>query len=962
MNKEEKENVDLLSEIVIYNKYAKYIPELKRRETWNEIVQRYLDMLHNKFPDLNKEIYEKGQLILNKKVLPSMRAMQFAGKAIEKNEARIYNCAYLPIDDVDAFSEVMFLLLGGTGVGYSVQFKHVEKLPEIKKPTKAQKYLIQDSIIGWADAVKHLMKSYFGLRNTKPKFDFSDIRPLGSRLKTAGGKAPGPEPLQRCLFEIERILESKNNGDKLNTLEVHDIICHLADSVLAGGIRRAALLSLFSVDDELMLGCKFGNWWELNPQRGRANNSAVLLRHKITKSVFMDLWKKIELSGSGEPGFGFTNNSDWGTNPCVTGDTEILTKEGYRTIESLVNKEVDIWNGFEWSNVTPKITGYNQHLLKVTLSDGRELICTDYHNWILAEGYTGKNKKVETKDLKIGDKIIKYNFPIIKEGESTTLKHAYTQGFISAEGMDDYNHFWLYEPKYMCKDRLDIRIESNEYKNINNIGRKSIHYNDIYESKDFVPFNWSLTYKIEWLSGLFDGDGTELIEGGLQLSSTNLNFLKDLQKLVSTLGINSKICYGNEEGMRLMPDGKGSFKEYFCNTSYRICIGSVQIQDLKKLGLKCNRLKFDKTPQRDASQFVKIVKIEDAGYANEVYCFNEPIKHYGVFNGILTGQCFEIALRPFQMCNLCEINVSNIESQEDLNNRVITASFFGTLQASYTDFHYLRPIWKKTCEKDALLGLGMTGIASMEVFKYNLEEASNCAKLVNKDLAKKININSAARITCIKPSGTTSCVLGTSSGIHAWHDKFYIRRMQVSKNEDIYKYLIKEHPHLVKDHLLISNSAVIELPIKAPDNAVIRTESALDLLERVKKVSQQWIKPGHVSGDNTHNVSATISIDKNRTYVKASFINYKEKPIELDEWQAVGEWMWENKEFYNGLSVLPYDGGTYSQAPFETITEEEYNKLASQIKPIKLSDIIEEDDNTDLKGELACSGDNCVIK
>jgi len=148
MNKEEK-GVDLLSEIVVFNKYAKYIPELKRRETWTEIVQRYLDMLNSKFPTLSKEIYENGQYILNKKILPSMRAMQFAGQAIEKNEARIYNCAYLPIDDIDAFSEVMFLLLGGTGVGYSVQFKHIDKLPEIKKSTKSQKYLVQDSIIGW---------------------------------------------------------------------------------------------------------------------------------------------------------------------------------------------------------------------------------------------------------------------------------------------------------------------------------------------------------------------------------------------------------------------------------------------------------------------------------------------------------------------------------------------------------------------------------------------------------------------------------------------------------------------------------------------------------------------------------------------------------------------------------------------------------------------------------------------
>jgi ribonucleoside-diphosphate reductase alpha chain len=259
---------------------------------------------------------KNSQYIFDKKVLPSMRALQFAGPAIQKNEARIYNCCYLPVDDYRAFAEIMFLLLGGTGVGYSVQFKHIEKLPEIRKPIKEQKFLVGDSIEGWADAVKHLIGSYLGYRNTKPRFDFSDIRAKGQRLITAGGKAPGPEPLKKCLFELEQILERKANGEKLQTIEVHDMICHIADSVLAGGIRRAALISLFSADDEQMLTCKFGSWWETNPQRGRANNSAVLVRHRVTKEFFLDLWKKIELSNAGEPGIYFTNNPDWGTNPC----------------------------------------------------------------------------------------------------------------------------------------------------------------------------------------------------------------------------------------------------------------------------------------------------------------------------------------------------------------------------------------------------------------------------------------------------------------------------------------------------------------------------------------------------------------------------------------------------------------------------------------------------------------------
>jgi ribonucleoside-triphosphate reductase len=611
--------LETLSQIVTFNKYAKYLPQLNRRETYDEIVMRYVQMMVDKYPHMADKIVNQAQYIFDKKILPSMRAMQFAGPAIQKNEARIYNCCYLPIDDYRAFGEVMFLLLGGTGVGYSVQFKHIEKLPEIRKPSKEQKFLVGDSIEGWADAVKHLIGSYLGYRNTKPRFDFSDIRQKGTRLITAGGKAPGPDPLKTCLFELEQILDKKSDGEKLSTIEVHDIVCHIADAVLAGGIRRAALISLFSADDESMLTCKFGSWWESNPQRGRANNSAVLVRHRITKEFFLNLWKKIELSGSGEPGFYFTNDADWGTNPCC-----------------------------------------------------------------------------------------------------------------------------------------------------------------------------------------------------------------------------------------------------------------------------------------------------------------------------------EIALRPYQFCNLCEVNVSNVESQKDLNNRVSAAAFFGTLQAGFTDFHYLRPIWKKTTEKDALIGVGMTGIASMEVFKYDLTEAAEVVKLVNIETSQSIGINAAARTTCVKPSGTTSCVLGTASGIHAWHNDFYIRRMQMSKSEDLYKYLAANHPSLVKDHLLIPNSAVVEIPIKAPEGSVLRTESALDTLARVKDVSTKWIKPGHISGNNTHNVSATISI-KN------------------DEWEIVGEWMWDNKVYYNGLSVLPFDGGTYSQAPFEDITENQYNELVKQLSSIDLTQVVEEDDSTSLMDQAACAGGACEV-
>jgi len=611
----------ILSDITVHMKYGKYVPELQRRETWTELVDRNKSMHLKKFPNLADEIETAYKFVYDKKALPSMRSMQFAGKPIEISPNRIYNCAYLPIDDWRAFGETMFLLLGGTGVGFSVQKHHVEELPEIRKPDpkKTRRFLVGDSIEGWADAVKVLVRSYFEGGST-PAFDFSDIRPKGARLVTSGGKAPGPQPLKECLVKLEGILSSKQDRDKLSPIEVHDMICHIADAVLAGGIRRAALISLFSADDNEMISAKSGAWWELNPQRGRANNSAVLLRNKVTKEFFIDLWKRIEASHAGEPGIYFNNDKDWGTNPCC-----------------------------------------------------------------------------------------------------------------------------------------------------------------------------------------------------------------------------------------------------------------------------------------------------------------------------------EIALRPFQFCNLCEVNVSDVVDQEDLNARVKAASFIGTLQASYTDFHYLRPVWKRTTEKEALIGVGMTGIGSGKAQKLDLKAAAQVVKEENERVAKLLGINSAARCTAIKPSGTSSLTLGTSSGIHAWHNDYYIRRIRVGKNEAIYSYLAIYHPELLEDDAYRPHdTAIISAPQKAPEGSILRTESALELLERVKYFYQNWIKPGHRTGQNTHNISATVSIKD-------------------DEWEMVGEWMWDNRKFYNGLSVLPYSEHTYTQAPFSDCTKEEYEEKVTHLHNIDLSKVIELADNTDLKGEVACAGGACEI-
>lgn len=657
----------ILSDIVVYSKYAKYLPEVSRRETYSEIVDRNKEMHLKKFPMLKEEIEQAYSYVYDKKVFPSMRSMQFAGKAIQVNPARIYNCSYCPIDHPDAFSEAMFLLLSGVGFGYSVQKHHVKKLPEIKKTNKTRRYLIGDSIEGWSDAIKVMMNSYFYGKSI-PIYDFSDIRPKGAMLITSGGKAPGPEPLRQCLINIKNILDRKEFGSKLTSLEVHDILCYIADAVLAGGIRRSAMISLFDFDDEEMLSCKsnlqlppvdnntiidsnnntcqfyvdylgdrksitltledFNEYskthtlpfYYVAPHRGRANNSAAILRHKIEKSEFFNFWKLIESNKSGEPGIFFTNDKDLGTNPCA-----------------------------------------------------------------------------------------------------------------------------------------------------------------------------------------------------------------------------------------------------------------------------------------------------------------------------------EVSLKPGCFCNLTSINISDVVTQEELNARVKSASFIGTLQASYTGFHYLRDFWKEQTEKDALIGVSMTGVANKHIYELDFSKAAEVVKLENARLAKLIGINKAARTTTLKPEGTLSLVAGSSSGIHAWHNDYYIRRMRVGKNEALYQYLEQNIPELVEDDFINSNrDACIVIPIKSPDGSITRHESPLDLLNRVKYIFDNWIKTGHRKGSNYNNVSTTVSIRDS-------------------EWGSVGNWMWQNRDKFTAISVLPFDNGTYKQAPFEDLTKTQYEKMLKHLTEVDLSNIIETENGTSLNETIACGGNACEL-
>jgi ribonucleoside-diphosphate reductase alpha chain len=339
----------------------------------------------------------------------------------------------------------------------------------------------------------------------------------------------------------------------------------------------------------------------------------------------------------------------------------------------------------------------------------------------------------------------------------------------------------------------------------------------------------------------------------------------------------------------------------------------------------------------DKETFMDLWKKIEASKSGEPGFFFTNDKDWGM------NPCAEISLRPYQFCNLVTINASDVVDQEDYNARAKAAAFIATLQASYTDFHYLRDIWKKTTEREALIGVSMTGIASGKVLDLSMKEAANVVKEENKRVADLIGIKPAARTTTVKPEGTSSLVLGSSSGIHAWHNSHYIRRVRVGKNEAIYNYLLQNHPEIVEDEFFKpTQQAVIEIPQKAPEGAITRQESAMQLLSRVQTVWSDWVRAGHRKGENKNNVSTTVSIKD-------------------DEWDKVGEWMWVNRNMYTALSVLPFDDHTYTQAPFEDCDEETYNTMMETLREVNVDNITEVEDTTDLQGEVACGGGACEV-
>lgn len=618
-------------EVIYKSRYARWIEEEKRRENWDETVERLVSYYAHQIGGMDLETYSMlGDAIYNLEVMPSMRALMTSGPALDRCHVPAYNCAYLPVDSLRSFDETMYILMCGTGVGFSVEDEYVRQLPRIAEQFERTDTTITvaDSKEGWARAFRELIALL--VAGQLPRWDCSRVRPAGERLKTFGGRASGPQPLED-LFHFSCKLFQGAAGRRLTTLECHDLMCKVADIVVVGGVRRSAMISLSDVVDDRMREAKTGEWWGVAGHRRLSNNSAVYNSRKPDTALFLKEWKALYDSKSGE------------------------------------------------------------------------------------------------------------------------------RGFFS---------------RYACQ----------------NVARRS--------------------------------------------------------------------------GRR------------------------------------------------------------DANY------------EFG------TNPCSEIILRPFQFCNLTEVVVRAEDNLEGLMRKVRVAAILGTIQSTFTDFKYLRKIWKTQCEEERLLGVSLTGVCdNLELLSNeNLELLKAVVIATNKDWAGRLGINPATATTCVKPSGTVSQLVDSSSGLHTRHSDYYLRTIRADNKDPLTAFLKDSGVYYEADVMALDSTTVFYFPVKAPDGAMTRdNQTAIEALDLWKRLQDNWCE---------HKPSATINVRE-------------------DEWMDVGAWVYKNFDTLSGVSFLPHDGGAYKQAPYQEITKEEYEDfLVKYPVPVFQWDILkdyEKEDHTTGSQELSCTGGACEV-
>lgn len=1031
-----------LSDLKLYSDYLKWKPELNRYETWEEACEDIINGHRKKFNhlDLEEELSSACSSMKQMRVLASQRNLQFRYNELKNHNMRMFNCCTLHMCRLRAFQEIFYMGLCGCGVGVSLLKPFIENLPEIQLRLLGTKtYVIEDSIEGWSDALGVLLSSYCVSDQTFPeyagyeiKFDYSLIRPKGSYI-SGGFKAPGHEGLQNSLEKIETLINnfilSKNT--KFTPILAYDIICHTADSILSGGVRRSALSMIVDPNDTEMMNAKTGNWRQTNPQRARSNNSVLIKRvenpnsnRDIFRSDFNGYQNRLFNSvvnindGDSDLGFVFINNWFEIFNPCFTLDTKILTSNGWRTFEELMlaqeNGE-DIYiaqdkrtNGFfdgskeYWeSNFEEKgirytkigkvgKTGTQQDVYKLNLSCGRSVKATGNHKIATLRGM------VELKDLIPGeDKVL---IGISDDKKEIDKNLDYMDGFLCGLVVGDgfigskeagINVWYKEDDEQAKENRLKIeylfeksienaitnekitsegtkKLKSNiKFKLQTQVGndikytlsscglKKFLDYHNISKTNIDNLHHKNINFKAGFIAGMFFTDGhvdynKDSKSISCRITQSNKEVLDNISLVLQEMGVMSCVYDLLPDGIRLLPDSNRELKEYSCKASYRLVIpGMIQVPYLLRNLLylcdeKINKLqkilhkskKFTKLKQEKIVVSVEYVGKED------VYCLEENQYRTLIANGLTAARCFEIGMTPVnttedlnsieyediyewtkknihlfgaQQCNLNEINAEKCQTKDQFLQACKDATILGTLQASYTDFKYMTPVTKEISDREALLGISITGwMNNPKLFnKEWLNEGAEVCKSVNKLFAKKIGINYGGRLTTTKPAGNSSVVLCTSSGFHPEHAEIHFRIMQLNKDSDCAKFLEQNMNFLLEESVWSASKTdwVVFVPIVNPKDGLFKKDmKGVKHLQLIKFAQQEWVNKGKnvercICPTTNHNISNTVIIDN-----KEEIINY----------------IWDNQEFFTAVSFIgDYGDKDFNQAPFTSVLTHE---------------------------------------
>ena len=941
------ECMDELAKFVYIRTYSRWLPDKNRRETWKETCARAINGNCSYLPTEDGEPEKLFDNMFNLRQRISGRMLWMGGtEALEKTPLAAYNCSGMVMDSINAFQELFYLLMVGTGVGCRVLKEDIDKLPRfctdkklyhIKSPipqgatlehTKASKYgnsliiTVGDSKEGWCEALNEYLIAMTDTIIKSISLDYSYIRPQGAPLKTFGGYASGFKSLKEMFEKIHKIIVKESTNGKLRPLNVADMCNIIGQNVVAGGTRRTAELILFSPDDEEMLHAKEN----LDPEhyfRYMSNNS-MYLEAKPSHEELTKIMKSIKETG--EPAFinvdgAKTRRADFAiVNPCVTGTTEILTKEyGYTQIKDVVDEDVTVWNGYDWSPVTPRVTGYDQPMMRIQFSNGNELECTDYHSFVMQDG-----SRVEARELCIGDKLEKWEFPVIEQQDGAmSIYYAesfdpYIHGFYAGDGVQNKPLIWLYGDKRKLADVFEASgctITEGAERDTVRLPKQL--------SKKIVPDTGDAVYhRLRYLAGLIDSDGCLNSEdGALAISSVDRDFLTKISRMLNTLGCHATISLMAGGGYREMPanDGTGENKLYYCQPTYRLIISAWYVKRLMNLGLSTHRVKLQANPNRNASRFIYVTSIEHIRNCPTVYCFTENKNHTGIFNGVMTGQCSEILLPNKAVCNLTNINVSKfIDERGNVMIPQLKEACKLSARACYrlTEPELELEGWSEIHHRDRLIGCSITGWQDAVAGVLSHEEQALLLSLmknwINEFANEYADENHRPRpvlYTTVQPDGTGGLISGCSAGVHYNHSPYYYRRVRISTNSPLYQAVKNLKGWKIDNEVGQDNNGntkVITFPCKSKSHITKYNVSAIEQLEQYKMIQRFYVD---------HNTSITVTVKD-------------------DEWDDVVDWLDKNWDWVVGISFLSLNQDYYPLMPYEECTQEQYLELKSKMAPL----------------------------